>query len=254
MSGVRIGAGARALKTSLVRGLRAAKCWRLYRKYRNFTLAPFGVFFRNMVVVDRVRHVQGCVVECGVWRGGMSAGMAEILGPDRSYFLFDSFEGLPPASDLDGEAARRWQADTSSEAYYDNCRAEVAFAETAMRLSGVPNYSLVKGWFEDTLPGFAPPCRIAVLRLDGDWYESTLTALESLYPHLAQDGIVIVDDYYAWDGCSRAIHDFLSRHRLTARLTQRLGICVIEPRGEPVAFSPAGGPRAADRRDPGEPR
>jgi O-methyltransferase len=68
------------------------------------------------------------------------------------------------------------------------------------------------------------------LRLDGDWYDSTLVVLESLFKHLAPDGIVIVDDYYAWDGCSRAVHDFLSRNSLTARITQEHGICVIVPR------------------------
>ena len=97
-------------------------------------------------------------------------------------------------------------------------------------MSGARDFVLVRGWFEETLRDFAPPSPIAVLRLDGDWYESTTVALEALFRHVAPDGIVIVDDYYAWDGCSRAVHDFLSRNGLTARLTQRLGICVIEPR------------------------
>jgi O-methyltransferase len=88
----------------------------------------------------------------------------------------------------------------------------------------------VKGWFESTLPAFVPPCPIAVLRLDGDWYESTMTALESLFKHLSRDGIVILDDYYAWEGCSRAVHDFLSRHQSNARLTQKYGVCLLEPR------------------------
>jgi O-methyltransferase len=99
-----------------------------------------------------------------------------------------------------------------------------------MKLSGARDYQLVKGWFDQTLPSFSPPGPIAILRLDGDWYESTLVVLEALFKHLAPGGIVIVDDYYAWDGCSRAVHDFFSRHQLTARITQRHGICVLEPR------------------------
>ena len=99
-----------------------------------------------------------------------------------------------------------------------------------MRLANVPNYKIIKGWFDDTLRGFVPPCPIAILRLDGDWYESTMTALEALFKFLAPGGIVIVDDYYAWDGCSRAIHEYLSRHRSTARITQKYGVCVLEPR------------------------
>jgi len=185
-------------------------------------------FWRNMMVVDGYRHIGGCVVECGVWRGGMSAGMAEVLGPGREYFLFDSFEGLPPARDQDGEAAKKWQADTQDKFYYDNCRAPAGFAEQAMRKTGAPNYHLIKGWFEETLPGFVPPCPIAVLRLDGDWYESTLTVLAHLYKYLAPGALVIVDDYYAWDGCSRAVHDFLSRNELKTRIRQKYGICVLD--------------------------
>jgi len=230
----------RRLRALLGRAGRAIKCRFLYRKYRDFTMAPSKVFFRNMLIVDRVRHVKGCVVECGVWRGGMSAGMAEVLGPERTYLLFDSFEGLPAATERDGEAARRWQSDTTSETYYDNCSADITFARRAMSMSGARDFVLIKGWFEETLRDFVPPSPIAVLRLDGDWYESTTVALEALFRHVAPDGIVIVDDYYAWDGCCRAVHDFLSRRGLTARLTQRFDICVIEPRAERSNGSPLG--------------
>jgi len=183
-----------------------------------------------MLVADARRHVHGCVIECGVWRGGMSAGIAEVLGPDRDYFLFDSFEGLPPATEADGNDAKNWQKDTQGTTYYDNCRAPVEFAARAMKLSGAPRHKLIKGWFEDTLPVFVPPFPIAILRLDGDWYESTMISLESLFEHLAPGGIVILDDYYAWDGCSRAVHDFLSRRQSTARVRQEYGVCVLEPR------------------------
>lgn len=219
-----------SIRDPLVRSSRAVRFLRLHRRYRDFTMASSEVFWRNLRIVDSYRHVQGCVVECGVWRGGMSAGMAAVLGPKRDYFLFDSFEGLPPATSLDGEDAKRWQQDVTGETYYDNCRAPIDFARRAMEMSGVPRYTLVKGWFEETLPSFVPPAPIAILRLDGDWYESTLVALESLFPHLAPDGVVIVDDYFAWDGCSRAVHDYLSRHKSTARITQQHGICVLVQR------------------------
>jgi O-methyltransferase len=214
----------------LMKGWRALAYRHLHAKYREFTMAPADRFWRNLLIAAERRYVAGCVVECGVWRGGMSAGMAEVLGPDRDYFLFDSFEGLPPATSLDGESAMAWQQDPDGASYYDNCRATVDFADRAMRLAGAPRYKIIKGWFEKTLPEFVPPCPIAILRLDGDWYESTLSALEALYKHLAPEGIVIVDDYYAWDGCSRAIHDFLSRHKLTTRIAQKYGVCVLEPR------------------------
>ena len=127
----------------------------------------------------------------------MIAGMVQVLGANREYFLFDSFEGLPPArEDLDGASAVAWQSDTKSAAYYNNCSAGEEEAAAAMRLSGASSFSLIKGWFNDTVPGFTPPCKIAVLRLDGDWYDSTRVCLENLYPHVAAGGLVIVDDYY----------------------------------------------------------
>jgi len=168
----------------------------------------------------------------------MSAGLAEVLGAEREYFLFDSFQGLPPASQLDGEIAAAWQRPENSRLNFNNCSASVADADTAMRKSGVPRYHLIKGWFSDTLPGFVFSEKIAVLRLDGDWYESTLTCLENLYPHLAETAVVIVDDYYAWEGCTRALNEFLSR---TQGPTNFLAIrqfdndvCYFERRSGPV--------------------
>jgi O-methyltransferase len=191
-------------------------------------MASRSVFFANMLLADRYRHVCGSVVECGVWRGGMCAGIAATLGSNRNYYLFDSFEGLPPPTEYDGPAARAWQADKQSPTYYNNCSAEVAYAEQAMRLSGATNFELIKGWFETTLPQFTPKEPIAILRLDGDWYESTIFALRALWKHMNPNGIVIIDDYFAWDGCSRAVHDFLSETKSRARLTQRFGVCYLE--------------------------
>jgi O-methyltransferase len=186
----------------------------------------------NLRLVDEFRHVPGCIVECGLWRGGMSAAIASSLGPERRYFLFDSFEGLPPARDIDGDAAKRWQANVEDPSYHDNCAAPIEYAQRAMALSGAPRFELVAGWFENTAAAWQPPEPIAILRLDGDWYESTITVLRSQFRNLAPAGVAILDDYYAWDGCSRAVHDFLSESKSTARLTQRFGIACLEPRPE----------------------
>jgi len=121
---------------------------------------------------------------------------------------------------LDGKAAIGWQADTTSPHYFNNCRAEISFAETAMQRSGVPDYRLVKGWYKDTLRAFKPPASIAVLRLDCDWYEPTTQCLEALYQHLLPGGLLLLDDYYTWDGCVRAVQDFLARASLPERIRQ----------------------------------
>jgi O-methyltransferase len=184
----------------------------LYRKYRAFTMIHEAGYVNNLELCARFAAVPGCVVECGVWRGGMIAGMAEVLGADRKYFLFDSFEGLPPArEDLDGSSAVAWQQNANSPVHYNNCTAAEEEAASAMKLSAATSFVLVKGWFNETIPQFTPPSEIAVLRLDGDWYESTRTCLENLYPHVAVGGIIIVDDYHIWDGCARAVNEFLSR-------------------------------------------
>jgi O-methyltransferase len=170
-----------------------------------------AMYVDNLELCVKFGGTPGCVVECGVWRGGMSAGIAEVLGANRNYFLFDSFEGLPAArGDLDGASAVAWQRDTKSPDYYNNCTAAEEEAAAAMKLSGATSFSLVKGWFNETIPQFVPPCEIAVLRLDGDWYDSTRVCLENLYPYVAPGGIVIVDDYYIWDGCARAVNEFVS--------------------------------------------
>ena len=220
----------RRTRALLGRGVRAINSLALSRKYRTFTMAPPSTVWRNLLLADSRRHVAGCVVECGVWRGGMSAAMAELLGDGREYFLFDSFEGLPAVTSEDGDVAKAWQQNVTSPTYYDNCSAHIEYAEQAMRLTGVSKYRIVQGWFNETVVEFVPPTPIAILRLDADWYDSTLVVLQSLFKYLARDGVVIVDDYYTWDGCSRAVHDFLSRHQLTARLGQEHGICVIVPR------------------------
>ncbi|MCA9641641.1 MAG: class I SAM-dependent methyltransferase [Myxococcales bacterium] len=203
---------------------------KLYKPYADFTMARLSWFVKNMLAVSDLRWLPGSVVECGVWRGGMSAGMAEVLGPDRSYYVFDSFEGLPPVGEQDGEAAVRWQSDTESPTYYDNCSAPIDFARRAMEIARAPKHRLVNGWFEDTLPGFVPEQPIAVLRLDGDWYESTMTCLKGLVPHVCARGLVLIDHYHAWDGCSLAAHDVLSQTHSTARLSERYGATALEVR------------------------
>jgi O-methyltransferase len=192
-----------------------------YVRYRNYTMIRRRNFAINLDLCVRLAPKSGCIVECGVWRGGMSAAIADTL-PGRVHFLFDSFEGLPPAKEeVDGADAIAYQRDKNHPAYHDNCRAERSFAERAMSLSAAKEYHLVQGWFADTLRDFIPPTPIAVLRLDGDWYDSTMQCLDVLYQHVAPGGLVLIDDYYSWEGCARAIHDYLSKTKSPVRIKQR---------------------------------
>ncbi|HET6253720.1 MAG TPA: TylF/MycF/NovP-related O-methyltransferase [Puia sp.] len=200
----------------------------IYGEFGNFTMISRSLYAENLRVARMyANEIEGDVVECGVWRGGMSAGLARVLGDKRKYYLFDSFEGLPAAKDIDGADAKQWQGDTKSETYYDNCKAEIGFAETAMQKAGV-SFELIKGWFSETLSKFTADNAIALLRLDGDWYESTMDCLTNLYPKVASKGVIIIDDYFTWEGCSKAVHDYLSSIKSSSRIhTSAGGVCYI---------------------------
>ena len=189
----------------------------IYNQCKSNTMIGGDGYRSNLQIVDTCRNVEGDVVECGVWKGGMSAGMAYLLGKGRKYYLFDSFEGLPKPEALDGEYAVEWQESDDKDLNINNCTAEQADADAIMKKTGV-DYQLVKGWFQDTVPNFEGIEKIAVLRLDGDWYESTMITLEKFEPLVVPGGVIILDDYYFWEGCSKAVHDYLSRQKSTARL------------------------------------
>ncbi len=170
-------------------------------------------------VVDN--NLAGSFVECGVWRGGSAMLMARRLqargGIDRVLHLFDTFEGMPPPSahdvGWDGQSAdvllAREERDQVSHlwawASLDDVKANLA-------RTGYPAELLhfVPGKVEDTLPASAPE-RIALLRLDTDWYESTAHELTHLYDRVIPRGVIIIDDYGHWQGARRAVDEFLAR-------------------------------------------
>ncbi|CRK56509.1 macrocin-O-methyltransferase [Alloactinosynnema sp. L-07] len=192
----------------------------LFRRYEDYTLIAEDIFCDNLALIRvGLRGLGGAVVECGTWKGGMAAAMMQIGGPERDYHFYDSFAGLPDATPTDGEDAMTWQAATDDPFYFDNLKTEAEDFRTLVAAAGFPaeRVHVHEGWFSDTVPRYdGGP--IAVLRLDGDWYDSTMVCLDHLYGHVQEDGIIILDDYDAWDGCSRAVHDFLSRTGSTARL------------------------------------
>lgn len=195
-----------------------------------------STYAKNLMLARGAANVEGCVVECGTWKGGMLAGIAEVLGPQRRYFGFDSFEGLPPAKEIDGRAALAWQSDTASPHFHENCRASRRDAEIAMQRSGAKHVELVAGWFDHTLPKWTAPEPIALLRLDADWYDSTRTCLEHLMPQMAANGLVIIDDYYTWDGCARAVHDWIADTQVPVRIRQAYNdVCYFHVDAEVLA-------------------
>lgn len=151
------------------------------------------------------RNVPGDLVETGVWKGGVTIFMRALLkvhgDEERLIWAADSFDGLPVPKDKDDGADLSDVAELkiSLERVQDHFR-RFNLLDDRVRF--------LKGWFADTLPT-APIKAISVLRLDGDLYSSTMDALQSLYAKVSPGGYVIVDDYYSWESCKRAVHDFL---------------------------------------------
>jgi O-methyltransferase len=197
----------------------------LRRDIRPLTMASPSDLRDLTAAVDSVlrKGRPGCLVECGTWRGGASFLMARRaihLRQARPVWMFDSFEGLPPPKEIDGPAANAWAADTASPGYYNNCAASLEEVQAAVsRLDLTDNVTLVKGWFQDTLASKKSQIgQIALLRIDADWYDSVLLCLEELVPCVVDGGVVMLDDYYTWDGCARATHDYLASHGLPYRI------------------------------------
>jgi O-methyltransferase len=201
-----------------------AKYSPIYNKYSEFTMISHKEYVECLELVSHFKNLNGSIIECGVWRGGMIAGMVDIMGKERNYWLFDSFEGLPRAKEIDGKAALEWQNNVNSPWYFNNCTAETEWAVKAMKLARAKNYKLIKGWFEDTLPYFKDKEPIAVLHLDADWYDSTITCLEYLFPKVQKGGLIILDDYYVWDGCSKALHDYLSEYKREEKIANAYSV------------------------------
>jgi O-methyltransferase len=164
----------------------------------------------------------GHFVECGVWRGGAAFLMALVLEQlqvrDRRVWLFDSFEGLPAPQPIDGPAAADVAANPSR--YFDNCIASLEEVQGAARQLGVESYlEIEKGWFEDTLPRHkARVGPIAILRIDADWYEGVSCCLGNLYDQVVSSGFLVFDDYYFYDGCAVALHEFLGTRKIPHRV------------------------------------
>jgi O-methyltransferase len=163
-------------------------------------------------VTDVIRHkVPGDLIETGAWRGGatiLMRGVLKALGDtSRTVWVADSFQGLPPP-DPDQFPIDRGYGEGGT---HDALIVPLEEVKRNFERYGLldDQVRFLPGWFRDTLPA-APIRRLAVLRLDGDMYESTMVALEALYPKLSPGGYVIVDDY-ALKRCRAAVDEFRAR-------------------------------------------
>jgi O-methyltransferase len=184
-----------------------------------------------------LKGIPGSMIECGVWKGGAAAIMAAANvaygARRRNIHLFDSFTDIvEPDPKIDGERAMydveqltgRSRASITGALEpmvgiygshggpgqpdaVKSLLCSVGYSESAIQLH--------VGFFQDTLCGFRQSEPIALLRIDADWYQSTKICLESLADHVSPGGIIIIDDYGAYDGCATAVNEFLARRSPT---------------------------------------
>lgn len=212
----------------------------IFHRVKRFTMTSPE---RIISLCDAVRYVvsggiEGAVVECEVWRGGSSMAAALMLtdlgDTERDLYLFDTFEGMSAPTEHDRRArdaagASELLAATGKDAKVwaysplEDVRANLGS-------TGYPagRTHFVQGKVEDTIPGAAPD-KIALLRLDTDWYKSTRHELEHLFARLAPGGVLIIDDYGAWEGARRAVDEFLAANKVSILLhrideTGRMGV------------------------------
>jgi predicted O-methyltransferase YrrM len=174
--------------------------------------------------------IPGDVVECGVWKGGsaMAAALALIKcgDADRHIYLFDTFDGMTAPSDKDREVLTGRTASqlmSGADKTTSGVWAYSPLDEAVGNLSqtGFPSQRLhfVQGKVEDTLPRAAPE-KIALMRLDTDWYESTRHEMEQLFPRLSVGGVVIIDDYGHWQGSRDAVDEYIATNKLRLLLNR----------------------------------
>lgn len=186
-------------------------------------------------LIESVNYIQrnemdGDIVECGVWKGGSMMAVAETLKSTndctRKLYLYDTFEGMSEPTEHDktyyGEAAASLlNEEDNKEKNLIWAYSTLETVKKGMRSTNYPQDKIVyvKGKVEDTIPATLPS-RISLLRLDTDWYESTLHEMTHLFPLLVPGGVLIIDDYGHWAGARKAIDEYVQQHRIKILLNR----------------------------------
>jgi len=187
----------------------------------------------DLVRQINLQGLRGDLVECGVWNGGAVGLMAlanfRYPGPVRKLHLFDSFEGLPQPTKADADIYSNYLLQVKADSAKADDRAQLtaigacvgasqpAVEEFLIKRLGIKKDDLEfhVGWFQDTVPAARETLgEIALLRLDGDWYESTKICISNLYDNVVMGGFVVIDDYGTFEGCRKAIDEFFDTRQI----------------------------------------
>jgi len=212
-----------------------------YNKVKSYTMTtPERIAsLCNAVNYLVANNIQGDLVECGVWRGGSTMAAIDTLlkagDKSREIYLYDTYEGMSEPTELD----KVFTGTTADELMNSTEREDptsvwcYSAMEEVQNNVGSLNYPTekvhyIKGKVEDSIPQTMPG-KIALLRLDTDWYESTAHELKYLYPLLVPGGVIIIDDYGHWEGARKAVDEYIAAEKLPLLLnridyTGRIGI------------------------------
>ncbi len=200
---------------------------RHYLKRGALSMLPLARFNNLQDCVLRVLQdgVPGDLIETGVWRGGASIFMRAILKVcrvhDRIVWVADSFEGLPEPDRQRFPKEHQYHNGPIMQNLYKNFASDLESVKSNFAAFGMldDQVRFLKGWFRDSLPQ-APIEKLAVMRLDGDYYESTMDSLTNLYDKLSNGGYCIIDDYGEdeWTNCRQAVDDFRTQRHISDRL------------------------------------
>jgi hypothetical protein len=198
----------------------------IYKLCKPYTMTSMERMYALYTSVNYIidNDIKGDFIECGVYKGGSSMMMAYILKKraviNRKIFLYDTFEGMSMPSKVDtktnGVSSQTMQKWKDNQALLNNnwCYSNIDEVTKNMKSTSLPKsqFELIKGKVEDTIPNNFHS-RIALLRLDTDWYESTKHELEHLYPQLVNKGVIIIDDYGAWEGAKIAVDEYFGEKK-----------------------------------------
>ncbi|MCX6319495.1 MAG: class I SAM-dependent methyltransferase [Bacteroidetes bacterium] len=198
----------------------------IYERVKPFTMVePERCYALYQSMQYIIRHnIPGDFAECGVWKGGSAMLMALCLSEagitNRKIWLYDTFEGMTRPGQEDGAFENEeWEKRKKNEDVSDWCYSPFEEVQRNMLSTGYPleNICMIKGKVEDTIPGTMPDS-LAMLRLDTDWYASTKHELVHLYPLLSAKGVLLIDDYGAWQGARKATDEYFAQQNLPVYL------------------------------------
>ncbi|MHA1284336.1 MAG: TylF/MycF/NovP-related O-methyltransferase [Promethearchaeota archaeon] len=203
--------------------------FQIYNKCKNFTQTSIERAYSLYKAIEYIviNEIPGDIVECGVWKGGSMMLCALTLlkfnDVNRTLYLYDTYEGMPEPSEYD----RRAYDDFPAKNKYDFLKkrnikwnyAPLNYVKKNLYSTNYPKEKIIfiKGKVEETIPEIIPK-KIALLRLDTDWYESTYHELKYLFPILSKKGVLLIDDYGHWKGAKIAVDKYFQEINISSLL------------------------------------